>query len=88
MVQLIPGGDAAAEAAGRFRNVETGVVFSSPLLWCHALLSDRHVPCRDGALGSIDSCRYFAAACSQVTAGFMSAKAPCGFAFQAQICNS
>jgi hypothetical protein len=31
---------------------------------------------------------YFIAACSQLTFGFMSANAPCGFAFQAQTCSS
>jgi hypothetical protein len=32
--------------------------------------------------------RYFIDACSQLTFGFMSAKAPCGFGFQAQTCSS
>ena len=32
--------------------------------------------------------RYFIVACSQLTFGFMSAKAPRGFAFQAQTCSS
>jgi hypothetical protein len=31
---------------------------------------------------------YVIAACSQLTFGFISAKAPCGFAFQAQTCSS
>jgi hypothetical protein len=31
---------------------------------------------------------YFIAACSQLTFGFMSAKAPCGLPFQAQTCSS
>lgn len=31
---------------------------------------------------------YFIEACSQLTLGFISAKVPCGFAFQAQTCSS
>jgi hypothetical protein len=32
--------------------------------------------------------RYFIEAWSQLTFGFMSAKVPCGLAFQAQTCSS
>jgi hypothetical protein len=31
---------------------------------------------------------YFIEACSQLTLGFISAKVPCGFVFQAQTCSS